>query len=54
MLCTYALDACVFVYLSVAFGFEHTVKNFAVSGPRLTLTINFLFLYLDFVLIGNP
>lgn len=35
MLFTYALDARVFIYLSVAFNFEHTIKNFAVPGLKL-------------------
>lgn len=54
MLFTYTLDACVFIYLSVAFDFEHTIKNFAISGLRLRVTINSLLLYLDFMLTGNP
>lgn len=52
MFFTYTLDACVFIYLSVAFDFEHTIRNFAVSGLRVT--INSLLLYLDFMLTGNP
>jgi len=54
MLFTYALDGCVFIYLSVAFDFEHTIKDFAVSGLRLRVKINSLLLYLDFMLTGKP
>lgn len=35
MLFTYALHACGFIYLSVAFDFEHSMKNCAVSSLRL-------------------
>lgn len=45
---------CLCIYLSVAFDFEHTIKNFAISGLRLRVTINSLLLYLDFMLTGNP